>query len=40
MRDADMTPISTKPFLYWGRGVRFDVWAHLFVPTSLRALDD
>lgn len=40
MKDADITPISTKPFLYWGKGVRFDVRAHLFVPTSLRALDD
>lgn len=40
MKDADITPISTKPFLYWGNGVTFDVWAHIFVPTSLRALAD
>jgi peptide/nickel transport system substrate-binding protein len=38
-RDADITPISTKPFLYYGRGARFEVPAHIFAPTSLRALE-
>jgi peptide/nickel transport system substrate-binding protein len=37
-KDADITPISTKPFLYWGKKVTFKVIAHILQPTSLRAL--
>jgi peptide/nickel transport system substrate-binding protein len=35
---SDITPISDKPFLYWGKNATFQVIAHILIPTSLRAL--
>ncbi|MFB9831413.1 ABC transporter substrate-binding protein [Actinoallomurus acaciae] len=37
-KDADITPISTKPLLYWGKKAKFQVIAHVLIPTSIRAL--
>lgn len=38
MKDADITPISNKPFFFWGKKAKFEVTAHVLIPTSLRAL--
>lgn len=37
INNADITPISHKPHLFWGSHSTFDVVAHWLVPTSLRA---
>jgi peptide/nickel transport system substrate-binding protein len=36
--DADITPISTNPYLFWGKNASFDVFANVLLPTSLRVL--
>jgi peptide/nickel transport system substrate-binding protein len=35
-RSADITPISNSPFLYWGKKTKFQVQAHVLIPTSIR----
>jgi peptide/nickel transport system substrate-binding protein len=37
-RDANIIPLSDLRTLYWGNGARFDVWAGVLIPTSLRAV--
>lgn len=37
-KDADVTPISNTPYVYWGKKAKFDVIAHILIPTSLRVL--
>ncbi len=38
INEADITPISVIPYLFWGNGVEFDVVARVLEPTSLRVL--
>lgn len=35
-KSADVTPISNSPFLYWGKNTKFQVQAHVLIPTSIR----
>ncbi len=38
-READITPISTLPFLYWGKDAEFEANLGVIFPTSLRVLN-
>lgn len=37
-KDADITPISNTAYVYWGNKAKFDVIAHILIPTSIRIL--
>ena len=36
-RNADITPISVEPTLYWGKNAQFQVMMGVLIPTSLRS---
>jgi peptide/nickel transport system substrate-binding protein len=36
-RNADITPISVEPTLFWGKNAQFQVMMGILIPTSLRS---